>query len=92
MLVINKTINKPGTYSKVVVVVVILSGMSFNPKPEHRTGWKSLNIVYSDEPVKIHRFETATSDRVRIWITSCIPEPAISEFMVYNEKRWWDRK
>lgn len=88
MLVINKTINKPGTYSIVVVVVVLLSGMSFNPKPEDNIGWKNLDIEHSDEPVKIHRFDTVSADMVRIWISSCIPEPAISEFMVYNENTY----
>jgi len=51
------------------------------------TQWQVIEINYSAEAVKIHRFETVSSDKVRIKINNCDPEPAISEFMVYNERR-----
>lgn len=47
--------------------------------------WKNIEITYSPKDVKIHRFDTKKSNRIRLQVKKCDPEMAITEIMVYNE-------
>ena len=47
--------------------------------------WKNIEITYSPKDVKIHRFDTKKSNRIRLQVKKCDPEMALTEIMVYNE-------
>ena len=47
--------------------------------------WKNIDISTSNDLIRIHRFKTIRSTKVRLQVNGCKPGLAIAELMVYNE-------